>query len=78
MKTGIPCFGPRMQAAKIESSKEFAKQFMSHFNLPTAKWQSFTDAHAACNFIRRLHDCFLTSVMLLQCVSKKPGPLPLI
>jgi len=51
---GILCFGPRMQAAKIESSKEFAKQFMSRFNFPTARWKSFTDADAACDFIRRL------------------------
>jgi len=53
LKTGIPCFGPSMEAARIESSKEFAKQFMTRFKLPTAKWQSFTDADEACHFIRR-------------------------
>ena len=54
VQPGIPCFGPRMEAARIESSKEFAKQFMTRFKLPTAKWQSFTDADEACHFIRRL------------------------
>ena len=68
MKSGIACFGPRMQAAKIESSKEFAKQFMSRFNLPTAKWRSFTDAREACQFIRRLHSCFLPVCFLATSV----------
>jgi len=53
-ETGIPYFGPCKQAAMIESNKEFAKQFMTRFKLPTAKWQSFTDADEACHFIRRL------------------------
>jgi len=61
VNAGIPCFGPRKQAAMIESSKEFAKQFMSRFNLPTAKWKAFTDAREACDFIRRLHCRFFLS-----------------
>ena len=59
MQIGIPCFGPRMQAAQIESSKDFSKQFMSRFSLPTAKWRAFVDADEACQFIRRLRSYFI-------------------
>jgi len=34
--------GPSMEAAKLEGSKEFAKEFMIEFNIPTAGYQSFT------------------------------------
>lgn len=34
--------GPSMEAAKLEGSKEFAKEFMEEFNIPTAAYQSFT------------------------------------
>lgn len=34
--------GPSMEAAKLEGSKEFAKEFMLEFNIPTAAYQSFT------------------------------------
>jgi phosphoribosylamine--glycine ligase len=34
--------GPSMEAAKLEGSKEFAKEFMMEFNIPTAGYQSFT------------------------------------
>jgi phosphoribosylamine--glycine ligase / phosphoribosylglycinamide formyltransferase / phosphoribosylformylglycinamidine cyclo-ligase len=50
--TGVPCFGPSADAARIESSKEFSKQFMTQFNIPTARWKSFTDSKQACEYIR--------------------------
>ncbi|MEN8186120.1 MAG: phosphoribosylamine--glycine ligase [Bacteroidota bacterium] len=38
----IPVIGPQKYAAQLEGSKEFAKEFMSRHNIPTAKYQSFT------------------------------------
>jgi len=44
-------FGPSREAAQLESSKDFAKQFMTRHNIPTAKFQTFTDAKAAHAYI---------------------------
>ncbi|ASV30176.1 phosphoribosylamine--glycine ligase [Maribacter cobaltidurans] len=38
----IPVIGPQKEAATLEGSKEFAKEFMIRHNIPTAKYQSFT------------------------------------
>lgn len=38
----IPVIGPQREAAKLEGSKDFAKQFMSRHNIPTAKYATFT------------------------------------
>lgn len=46
---GLKIFGPTRAAAQLESSKDFAKQFMVRHNIPTARYQTFTDpaqAHA--------------------------------
>lgn len=45
----LPIFGPSQQAAQLETSKNFAKEFMAKNNIPTANFQSFNnkeDAHA--------------------------------
>ncbi|XP_041377720.1 trifunctional purine biosynthetic protein adenosine-3-like [Gigantopelta aegis] len=52
---GISCFGPKSTAAEIESSKEFAKEFMMRHGIPTARFQSFTDAEEACKHINSAH-----------------------
>ena len=44
---GLKIFGPSREAAQLESSKDFAKAFMSRHNIPTAKYQTFSDAAAA-------------------------------
>jgi phosphoribosylamine--glycine ligase len=44
---GLKIFGPTKVAAQLESSKDFAKAFMVRHNIPTAKYQTFTDAAAA-------------------------------
>ena len=44
---GLKIFGPVKAAAQLESSKDFAKAFMVRHNIPTAKYQTFTDAVAA-------------------------------
>jgi phosphoribosylamine--glycine ligase len=38
----IPVIGPQKHAAELEGSKEFAKEFMSRHNIPTAQYESFT------------------------------------
>lgn len=49
---GIACFGPTRDAARIETSKAFAKEFMTKYGIPTARWQVFTDSDLACEHIR--------------------------
>ena len=38
----IPVIGPSEEGARLEGSKEFAKEFLVRHNIPTAKYQSFT------------------------------------
>ena len=38
---GIPCFGPRADAAIIESSKVFSKNLMKKYGIPTARYETF-------------------------------------
>src|SRR6185369_6744701 len=42
-KKGLKIFGPTKAAAQIESSKAFAKKLMQEENIPTAKYETFTD-----------------------------------
>lgn len=44
---GIPCFGPRANAAIIEGSKAFSKELMKKYGIPTAAYEIFTDRDAA-------------------------------
>ena len=44
---GLAIFGPRQACAQLESSKEFAKQFMQRHHIPTAGFAAFEDAAAA-------------------------------
>ncbi|TKC41255.1 hypothetical protein EI555_014393 [Monodon monoceros] len=48
---GVRCFGPTAEAAQLESSKRFAKEFMDRHGIPTAQWRAFTKAEEACCFI---------------------------
>ena len=48
---GIPCFGPRANAAIIEGSKVFAKDLMKKHAIPTAKYESFDDMQAALAYL---------------------------
>jgi len=48
---GLPIFGPIRQAAQLESSKDFAKQFLVRHNIPTARYQTFSDAAQAHAYI---------------------------
>jgi phosphoribosylamine--glycine ligase len=48
---GLKIFGPTREAAQLESSKDFAKAFMERHGIPTAKYQTFSDAAAAHAYI---------------------------
>lgn len=50
-QVGLPIFGPTQAAAQLESSKDFAKAFMSKHGIPTAQYQTFTDAVAAHDYV---------------------------
>ena len=48
---GMKIFGPTRKAAQLESSKDFAKAFMERHGIPTARYQTFSDADAANRYI---------------------------
>ena len=52
-KAGIKAFGPRKLAAEIEGSKSFSKNLMKKYGIPTAKYEVFTDAEAARDYIKK-------------------------
>ena len=49
---GVPVFGPSQSAARLESSKAFAKDLMALYGIPTARFRVFQDADAAKRFCR--------------------------
>ncbi len=49
---GIPCFGPRANAAIIEGSKVFSKNLMKKYGIPTARYEVFTDMDAALAYLQ--------------------------
>ena len=54
-QAGIPVFGPVAAAARIESSKAFAKDLMTRHGVPTARARTFTDFDSAARYIES-HD----------------------
>ncbi len=50
-KDGVPVFGPTAAAARIESSKAWAKNLMTRQGVPTARSRTFTDFEAASRYI---------------------------
>ena len=48
---GLKIFGPTKEAGQLESSKDFAKAFMQRHGIPTAAYQSFSDAAQAHAYI---------------------------
>ena len=53
-KHGLRIFGPTQAAAQLESSKAFSKAFMQRHGIPTAAYETFTDAAAARAYVDRL------------------------
>lgn len=54
---GIPAFGPRKNAAIIEASKAFSKELMKKYNIPTAKYETFSDIASAKGYLMN-NDCW--------------------
>jgi phosphoribosylamine---glycine ligase len=49
---GLKIFGPTKAAAELEGSKAFAKNLMQTYNIPTAKYEVFTDLEQAKNYVK--------------------------
>ncbi|KAJ1275242.1 hypothetical protein BS78_05G121400 [Paspalum vaginatum] len=52
VKVGIPTFGPSSEAAALEGSKDFMKKLCDKYNIPTAKYRTFTDAVEAKKYVQ--------------------------
>lgn len=50
---GIKAFGPTQDAAQLESSKAFTKDFCSRYNIPTADYAVFTDLEEAVTYVHK-------------------------
>jgi len=50
---GLRVFGPRKNAAILEGSKAFSKDLMKKYNIPTAAYETFTDASAALAYLEK-------------------------
>ncbi len=48
---GVPCFGPRREAAVIEGSKVFSKDLMKKYGIPTAAYEAFSDMDSALAYL---------------------------
>ena len=49
---GIPCFGPTKEAARLEGSKAFSKDFMKMYDIPTAAYEvCCSDFYPPCCFL---------------------------
>ena len=51
-EAGLDCLGPTKTASKLEGSKGFAKEFMHRFNIPTGRYQIFSDLADAKEYVR--------------------------
>ena len=67
---GIPCFGPRKNAAIIEGSKVFSKDLMKKYNIPTAQYEVFTDADEALQYVE---SCPIPTVVKADCLALGKG-----
>ncbi|MBW0454334.1 MAG: phosphoribosylamine--glycine ligase [Candidatus Kinetoplastibacterium crithidii] len=53
MSKDLRIFGPTKSAARLESSKKFAKDFMCRHNIPTAKYATFTNMEEAISYLEK-------------------------
>ncbi len=51
-QAGLRVFGPRKNAAVLEGSKAFSKNLMKKYNIPTAAYETFTDAEDALRYLK--------------------------
>lgn len=52
IEVGISCFGPKKNAARLEASKGYAKDFCREFGIPTGDYRRFSDPDDAKKYIR--------------------------
>ncbi|PCJ31551.1 MAG: phosphoribosylamine--glycine ligase [Gammaproteobacteria bacterium] len=52
-EAGLRCFGPSKEAAQLEASKSFTKDFLARHNIPTADYQTFTETAGAIAYIKQ-------------------------
>lgn len=52
ISAGLKVFGPTQSATRIESSKEFAKELMSKYDIPTASYKSFSNSADAFEYVK--------------------------
>ena len=50
-EAGLKCFGPTADAAQLEGSKAFTKDFLAKYEIPTGAYEVFTNADEACDYI---------------------------
>jgi len=51
-QAGLSCFGPSKDAAILEGSKSFSKDFLHRHNIPTAEYQVFTEVDTAKQYVK--------------------------
>ena len=51
---GLACFGPSREAAQLEGSKAFSKEFLERHNIPTARYGHFSDTDRAVEYIKQV------------------------
>ena len=54
LNTNVLVFGPTKKAAMIESSKEYAKDLMKKYNIPTSKYEVFDDYQKALDYVNNV------------------------
>lgn len=52
-KEGLKIFGPTKDAAQVESSKDFSKQIMNKYGIPTAGYQTFDNKEDAIHYVEK-------------------------
>ncbi|KAI5457882.1 phosphoribosylglycinamide synthetase [Mariannaea sp. PMI_226] len=64
-QAGIPVFGPSKEAARLEGSKTYSKDFMKKYNIPTAAYENFSDYEKAVAYVDRIsHDIVIKATGL--------------
>ncbi len=51
---GLKCFGPTKDAAQLEGSKAFTKDFLARNNIPTADYENFTEIENAKAYVEKM------------------------
>lgn len=64
-RAGIPFFGPSKEAARLEGSKTYSKDFMMKYQIPTAAYENFSDYNKAMRYLDRVsHDIVIKATGL--------------